>query len=165
MTIYEIDKAIENLIENSIDPETGELMISDDALEQLQMERDAKIENIALKVKELAATANAIKAEADRLAARGKAAENAAKRLKEYLKWTLHGNKFKSNRVSIYYNSRDSVAIEDEAAFIEWAKIHDDSLLKYADPKISLTAVKEKLDGQQEIPGASIVTNEYIVMR
>ena len=80
MTLYEIDKAITDLA----DPETGE--ITDfEALDNLQMARDQKIENIACYYKNLVSDAEAIKAEKEALAERQKVAENKAARLKEYL--------------------------------------------------------------------------------
>ena len=47
MTLYEINEAIRNAIELGFDPETGEILDAS-ALEQLQMDRDEKIENICL---------------------------------------------------------------------------------------------------------------------
>ena len=89
MTLYEIDKAITDLA----DPETGE--ITDfEALDNLQMARDQKIENIACYYKNLVSDAEAIKAEKEALAERQKVAENKAARLKEYLSYALHGEKF-----------------------------------------------------------------------
>ncbi len=69
MTLYEIDKAITDLA----DPETGE--ITDfEALDNLQMARDQKIENIACYYKNLVSDAEAIKAEEEALAERQKVA-------------------------------------------------------------------------------------------
>lgn len=56
MTLYEIDQAIQGLV----DPETGELM-DYEAFAALQMDRDAKIENMALWYKDLMADAMAAK--------------------------------------------------------------------------------------------------------
>ena len=80
MTIYEIDQSIASLV----DPNTGE--IGDyDMFCELQMEREAKVENMALWIKNLNAEADAIKAERDNLYEREKAARNKADRLKKYL--------------------------------------------------------------------------------
>ena len=57
-TLFEIDQAILA----TIDFETGEILDTD-ALEALQMEREAKLENIALWVKNLMSDAAAYKAE------------------------------------------------------------------------------------------------------
>ena len=67
MTIYEINEEILNCI----DLETGEI-IDIDRLNDLQLERDAKIENVACWIKELKAEAEAIKAEKLVLAERQK---------------------------------------------------------------------------------------------
>ena len=58
MKLYEIDEQILGCI----DAETGEI-IDADMLNALQIERDAKIENVALWIKDLKAEAEAYKAE------------------------------------------------------------------------------------------------------
>lgn len=45
MTLYEIDRSIEALV-NAVDPETGEITVDNDALDALMMERDNKIEKL-----------------------------------------------------------------------------------------------------------------------
>ena len=62
MTLYEIDAALMACI----DPETGE--IDADAWEALSLDREVKIENTALLIKDLLAEANMIKQEEDALA-------------------------------------------------------------------------------------------------
>lgn len=47
MTLYEINEQIQKAIELGFDPETGEILDAS-ALEQLQIDRDEKIENICL---------------------------------------------------------------------------------------------------------------------
>lgn len=54
MTLYEIDKSIEALV-NAVDPDTGEITVDNDALDALLMERDTKVENIACCIKNLSA--------------------------------------------------------------------------------------------------------------
>lgn len=89
MNLFEI----ENEIMNCWDQETGEILDSD-RLDQLEMERDTKIENIALYIKNLTADAEALKAEKQSFAERQKAAENKAELLKKYLATYLAGQKF-----------------------------------------------------------------------
>ena len=88
MNLFEI----ENEIMNCWDQETGEILDSD-RLDQLEMERDTKIENIALYIKNLTADAEALKAEKQSFAERQKAAENKAELLKKYLATYLAGQK------------------------------------------------------------------------
>ena len=94
MTLYEIDEAILACT----DQETGEI-IDPEALTALQMERDRKLENVALWVKDLKAEAEAIGNEVKALTARKKAAENKAERLKEWLVTALGGEIFKTSKL------------------------------------------------------------------
>ena len=61
MKLYEIDRAIDDFFMNNIDPETGE-MTNLDELEGLQMEREQKLENIGIAVKNIRADIEALKA-------------------------------------------------------------------------------------------------------
>ena len=114
MTLYEIDTRITALI----DPETGE--IADyEQFEQLQMDREKKLENIGLWIKDLRAEAAAVKEEARSLTDRAKAAENKADRLETYLEYALQGEKFSTPKLSVSWRKSMAAAIEDEAAFCE----------------------------------------------
>lgn len=138
MTLYEIDSAIVGLV----DDETGE--ITDEQLfDALQMERDAKIENIGLYYKDLTAEAKAIKEEEQALAARRKAAEAKAERLKHLLDYALQGQKFSTPRLKVSYRKSQTVEVSD--GFVAWADEHRPDLLVYADPKPSKTAIKDAI--------------------
>ena len=60
--LYEIRADIEDCILNATDPETGEL-VDTEQLDKLMVEHDTKIENVALYIKDSRAEAAAIKAE------------------------------------------------------------------------------------------------------
>lgn len=113
MTIYEIDARIAELI----DPETGELL-DYEAFASLQMEREAKIENMALWYKDLTAEAKAIREEEKALAERRRSAENKAERLKGYLDEALAGESYKSAKVAVSYRRSKAVELADESAVI-----------------------------------------------
>lgn len=108
MTLYEIDEEILNLV----DQETGEV-VDIERLEQLEMERDKKISNVACWIKDLKAEADAIKAEKNALAKRQTVCENKVEQLKDYLTRALNGIKFKDARCSISYRKSESVEVED----------------------------------------------------
>ena len=157
MTIYEIDQALLSLI----DPDTGE--IGDyDIFCELQMEREAKVENMALWIKNLNAEADAIKAEKDNLADREKAARNKADRLKKYLAEILQGEKFSSPKVAISYRKSTAVEIADEAEFISRGP---KEYLIPQPPKIDKKAISEILKAGKEIPGASLVERDNIQIK
>jgi len=164
MNLYEIDQAISAMIENSVDPETGELVLNEDALNDLQMERDAKVENLALYIKNLKAEAIAIKAEEDALAKRRQSAEKKAARLTEYLKDALDGEKFSTAKVAVTFRSSQSVELEKD--FLLWAtKTNNDNLLRYKDPEPNKVAIKALLAEGGYVPYAKLVTTTSMTVK
>lgn len=164
MNIYEIDAAIEELIANSTDPETGELVLDEQQLDELQMERSAKVENIALYIKNAAALADDIKAEEKALAERRKAVENKIDRLKSYLDYALGGEKFQTARVACSYRRSESVELSDE--FIPWASIARPGLVKMKVEEVPDKAkIKELLKSGETVPFAQIVEKRNIQIK
>lgn len=153
MTLYEIDTRLTELI----DPETGELL-DYNAFQNLQMEREEKIEGIALWHKELAAKAEAIKAEISVLTQRKQAAERKSETLKRYLAEALNGEKFDTARCAITFRRTSRLDISDESALAAWAMEsgHND-LLIYTPPKVSKSEVKALIKSGVEVPQAQIV--------
>lgn len=157
MTLYEIDSKLTALV----DPETGEL--SDyEAFEALQMEKDAKIENIACWIKDLKSDEQALKSEIDNLTARKRAAENRRTRLSEYLQTYLNGEKYKSARVNVSYRKSTKLEIQDE---IEFASNCDIKFLRLRHPEINKEEVKKALQAGEVIPGAALVQNSTIQIK
>lgn len=121
MTLYEIDKAIYDLLENgfTVDEETGEVIGGSDELEQLQIERDQKLESVALYIKSVESLIAGIKAEEESLAKRRKKKEYKVDRLKKYLIDSIIGNgddSFESTKVSVTFRKSDGVEITDADA-------------------------------------------------
>lgn len=122
MTLYEIDKRIEDAMKRAIDPETGEI-INDEAmaeLEQLDMERPIKIENIAMYIKNLEADADVEDAkakpfedEAKKFKAIAKRSRNEANSLRHYLKQHLHGEAFEGKYIKISFRKSEGVVVND----------------------------------------------------
>lgn len=161
MTIYEIDERIAELV----DPETGELL-DYEAFASLQMERDAKIENMALWYKDLSAEAKAIREEEKALAERRKSAENKAERLKGYLDEALAGESYKTSRVAVSYRKSTAVEISNEVEAVEELKEGCyDSCLLYQTPKIVKAELAKLLKGGVTIPGAALVERNNIQIR
>ena len=153
MNLYEIDSAIMDCA----DMETGEI-IDMEALEDLQMERDQKIEGIGCWIKNLLADAKALKEEKDNLAARQKAAENKAASLKAFLSSYLNGEKFKTAKVAISYRKSDSVDIAEGAVIPE-------EYLKYSEPTPDKIGLKAALKSGEKIQGISLVTSNNIQIK
>ena len=158
MTIYEINEQILNCI----DLETGEI-IDINRLNDLQLERDAKIENVACWIKELKAEAEAIKAEKLALAERQKVAENKAESLKKWLAYALDGQKFKTSKCSISYRKSESVEVTDEG-LSNLMKEHDE-LLTYKAPEPNKKAIKQAIKDGLSVEGVRLECNTSVIIK
>ena len=156
MTLYDINEEISNCI--TVDEETGECIVDEARLAELQLERDAKVENIAMYIKNLAAEQPAIQAEVKRLQEMKKANENKIQRLKDYLKEQLHEQKFKSLRASVSFRSTKSVTITDAA------KVPDE-YKRYQDPTVDKIALGKALASGQTIDGAVLTYSKSVVIK
>lgn len=160
--LFDISKALVAAWDAAIDPETGEIREdSYSVIEQLEMERDAKIENIGCWIKNLEADAAAIKAEAKAMSDRAKAAEKKAEGLRGYLAAVLAGEKWSSPKVAISW--RKSVAVEiDETEVPELPE-------QYVRRKVSVeadkTAIKEALKAGESIEGCRLVERQNISIK
>lgn len=112
MKLYEIDRAIDDFFMNNIDPETGE-MTNLDELEGLQMEREQKLENIGIAVKNIRADIEALKAERENISKRIDQAQRQANSIEAYLAYALQGDKLNTSKVKVTYRKSDSVVIDD----------------------------------------------------
>lgn len=158
MTIYEINEQILNCI----DLETGEI-IDIDKLNELELEKDAKIENVACWIKELKAEAEAIKAEKLALAERQKVAENKAESLKKWLAYALQGEKFKTAKCSVSFRKTESVEVTDEG-LSNLMKEHDE-LLTYKAPEPNKTKIKQALKDGLNVAGVQLVQNTSTIIK
>ena len=153
MNLYEIDAAIMDCV----DEETGEI-IAPEMLDELEMARDTKIEQIALYIKNLGAEAEAIKKEKLALANRQSVTEKKAEGLKNYLSNYMAGAKFKSPRVAISWRKSEAVEVDDVYALPE-------EFLRFKEPEINKTDLKAALQLGTEIPGVRLVQRQNIQIR
>ena len=158
MTIYEINEQILNCI----DLETGEI-IDIDRLNDLQLERDAKIENVACWIKELKAEAEAIKAEKLALAERQKVAENKAESLKKWLAFALNGEKFKTAKCSVSFRRSESVEVTEEG--LEALMKEHDELLTYKAPEPNKKAIKDAIKDGLSVQGVRLECNTSVIIK
>lgn len=153
MNLFELDAALYECV----DAETGEL-IDEDKLNELLMERDEKVENIALWIKNLKAQAVAIKQEEDSLAKRRKVAENKAESLSGYLLRYLNGSKFETPKVKISYRKSESLEVSETAVIPEeWYKPQD--------PKLDKAGLKKAVKDGLEIEGVELVEKQNIQIK
>ena len=153
MTLYEIDQQIMDCI----DLETGEI-IDAEKLSALQMERDEKIENVALWIKDLKAEIDALKAEKQAFADRQKSAERTLESLNKWLTNALAGEKFKTTKVAVSFRKTKSVQIDNVLDL-------DESFLRYKDPEPDKKAIKDAIEAGQTVKGAQLVENTSISVK
>lgn len=160
--LYEIDQDILDCV----DMETGEI-IDSDALDALQMEREAKLEGVALWEKDLMAEAAAVKEEADKLMARKRALDNKIAALKSWLLIALNGEKLKTPRCNVYQMRSQRVNVEDEEKLIEFLKTLEEpeKFLRFREPELRKDEIKKALKEDYHIPGASLETTESVVIK
>ena len=153
MNLYEIDQEIMNCV----DMEIGEI-IDPARLDELQMDRDIKIENIACWIKNLYADAEAFKTEKQSFADRQKAAEDKAESLKKYLANYLAGQKFSTPKVAISFRKTSSVNVTDMTLIPK-------KYLKFADPTPDKTAIKNAIKNGERVSGAELVDGKSISIK
>lgn len=158
MKLYEIN----NAILECIDFETGEI-IDVDKLNELQLEKETKVENVALWIKDLKAEAEAIKAEKLALAERQKVAENKAESLKRWLAYALQGEKFKTPKCAISFRKTEAVEVTDEG-LQNLMKKHDE-LLTYKAPEPNKTAIKQAIKDGLNVQGVQLVQNVSTIIK
>jgi chaperonin cofactor prefoldin len=155
VNLYEIEDAILDCV----DQESGDI-VDIEKLEALEMERDAKISNIACWIKDLKAEAEAIKAEKQNLEKRQKSAENKMESLKNYLAGYLGGRKFKDARCSISYRKSTSTVIDESL---------DVSTLPTEYQKIKIeadkTAIKKALEAGEKIDGCVLIEKDNVIIK
>lgn len=133
-----------------------------DTLEGIEEEFGDKAENVLVYIKELTAEVKEMKQEKSRLSARISSKERQAERLKEYILNCMDDLGIKRlNGIKAsctLCNNPESVEIKDELGFINWAQNNElHSLLRYSDPEINKTAVKNLLKDGENLPYSSLI--------
>lgn len=150
MTLFEINDAITAVFELAVDQESGEIDENQLALlDQLEMERNAKIENIACFIKNLKADAAALKAEKDAFAKRQKQAENKVASLSRYLESALNGEKFSTDKCAISFRKTSKIVLNDGFTVYDI----DTHFLRMKEPELDKEAIKAALKAGETVAG------------
>lgn len=152
-SLYQIDAAILACV----DLETGEI-IDAEQLQALQMEREHKIENVALWYKNLLSDAAQYAAEEAAFKEKKKRAQAQAERAKAYLLDALQGDKYKSTRVSISYTTSSRVIVDDVLDL-------PPRFVKFADPEPKKTEIAAAIKNGEQVNGAHIERSQSIVIK
>lgn len=160
MKLYEIDQEIMSCI----DLETGEILDSA-RLDELQMERTAKLEGVACWVKNLEAEADAIEKEKKALMQREKAARNKAESLKRWLADALQGEKLTTAKTAVSFRRSEAVEFANQDLFVVWASEAHNDLLTYKQPEPNKTVIKQMLKAGGKLPGVQLVERQNISIK
>ena len=158
MTLFEINAQLRAIADGAeFNEETGEIY-DEQAIMELQIAREDKLEGIACLIKEAKAMAEAIKAEKAKLYERQKAEEAKVESLKRLLtKCMDDGEKFKTARAAISWRKSQSVEVQDEAL------IPEEYLKVVTEP--NKTAIKLAFERGEEVPGVTIVEKSNIQIK
>lgn len=147
-SLYEIEQAILECV----DLETGEL-IDPERLEALVMEKDMKIESVALWVKNLQSDALAYKAEKEAFEKREKAALAKVDSLKKWLAKALEGQKFSTAKCAVSFRKSTKLEVDNpdnlpKALMVETVTTKPDA-----------NTIKALLKDGVEVPGCRLIEN------
>ena len=164
MNIYEINKAIEDILEDgfSVDEETGEILFDESDLNALDAEISEKIENVACYIKNLTADISALKEEEKNLSTRRKQKERKIDSLKGYINYAmeLSGRKsLESPRCKVSFRKSSSVEVPDINA------LDEDYITKTIEIKPNKVAIKEALKEGKTVEGAEIVERQNLLIK
>ena len=162
MKLYEISDAIERVLAEYVDPETGE--ITDEGIEQLEkleLDRKEKALAVAAYLKGERAEAEAIGAEVKRLAQRQKTHERRAQRLEDYLAWAgvVPGEKLEDARSAISWRKSTRVLVENVEALPE------EFVRTKVEKSPDKVALKKALQSGREVNGAALDMRNNLVVR
>ena len=168
MTLYEINTALAELLDGSIDPETGELIVDEAALEALNMARDEKRESYALYIKNERADIVALKAEKDAIDKRIKSKTAHVERVMDILARDLDGEKFETARCAVSFRNNKAVHIDPNSVeqFKQWAALngHND-YLRIKPVEVNKEAVRKALMAGAVMPFASLEQTQSMTIK
>ena len=195
MNLYEMSKTFENALnefdqllnpdwnktaEGDYITEDGEIIRADEYAEMVEnrfaeldsMEQDVqrKALNVAAYIANTLTDIETMKQRENTLKARRKAKENTVQALKRYVQNcmdTANLKKIDSPELCVSIrNNAESAEISDISAFIEWAQKNDhDDMLKYAEPEIRKSVIKQALQSGEDVPFAALTRTKSVIIK
>lgn len=161
-SLYELDQAVMAVLEDGLifDEETGEVLWDEDNFNQLEIERNAKLEACACFVKSLDSEAAAIRAEEKALAGRRQVKERKAERLRNYISNSMSAfgdTKLETPRCALSFRKSEAVQIEDESMV-------PTTYVTYK-PQINRAAIKKALKSGEYVHGAELVERQNLQIK
>lgn len=152
MKLYEVNQRIEELSEQMVDIETGEINEEIFAeLTELVEEKEDRLESIFLHIKNLASDITALKVERDSFEKRIKRKTREMDRLLDWTTMLQKGKTFETDKVRVKYRRSQKVEIKDESLIPE-------KYIKFKTTKSpDKTAIKDVLKNGGYVEGAVLV--------
>lgn len=150
-SIYELTQDYLQILSMLEDPELDPQTLAD-TMEGIEGEFEIKAENYAKVMKNLEGDILAIKTEIDRLTAKKKALENNIKNMKSTLQTAMETTgktKFKTELFSFNIQKNAPAVVIDE----QYIENIPDKYLKYKDPEIDKTAIKDAIQKGEDLGG------------
>lgn len=150
-SIYELTQDYLQILSMLEDPELNPQTLAD-TMEGIEGEFEIKAENYAKVMKNLEGDILAIKTEIDRLTAKKKALENNIKNMKSTLQTAMETTgktKFKTELFSFNIQKSAPAVVIDE----QYIENIPDKYLKYKDPEIDKTAIKDAIQKGEDLVG------------
>lgn len=168
-SLFKIDAGILELLENGfnlacVDPETGEIDEAKAAeyLEQLQIDREIKLDNIGKYIKNLDAEIIALKAQEQAFAARRKSKERKIETLKNSVLASLQAaNQKKFETVNVAYSLRRSETVE----VVEIEKLDKKYIKEKYEYSADKTAIKNAIKAGETVEGAVLVEKQNLQVK
>ena len=152
MKLYAVSQRIEELSEQMVDIETGEINEEIFAeLTELVEEKEDRLESIFLHIKNLASDITALKVERDSFDKRIKRKTREMDRLLDWTTMLQKGKTFETDKVRVKYRRSQKVEIKDESLIPE-------KYIKFKTTKSpDKTAIKDVLKNGGYVEGAVLV--------
>ena len=164
LSLYELSSTYLKALDDLTDPELDlPLEVVNDTLEALGDEMETKAINVTKFMRNMEATANAIKEAETQMAKRRKALENRIKWMKDYLKGSMEHTgitkiecpyfklSIQKNPASVSITNEESIPEQFKEQVISW--------------KIDKTAIKNAIKSGKTIPGAVLVNGTRLAIR
>ncbi|MCD8204985.1 MAG: siphovirus Gp157 family protein [Coprobacillus sp.] len=162
MKLYEINQSIAELIDSSVDPETGEVLIDSeelaDRLESLEMERQEVMEYLAKTVLNTRSDIAALKDEEIRLKSRRERLANKESRLMAIIDRECAGQKSDLGVATVSYRKVTRLNVSNPSDAASWLMDHDyGDCVRIPEPEVSKVETKKLIAKGVEVPGCELI--------
>ncbi len=170
MKLYEVNQAIEEIFEQMVDPETGEILSDAESLmeqlDSLQMERQRILEYLAKLILNTRAEAAALKEEEARLKKRRDRLGKKEEQIMAILDRECGGEKTDLGIATLSYRKTAHVEVSDAEKAVRWLKRnkHTDCYRVPA-PEVAKAEVKKLINQGTKVPGCAVVENRSCSLR